>query len=66
MSQFDMEVSASKSVTSWFGIEASPELVTSRPDIGASRSEPGTSQFDIEAPQPVEPTSRWAGAALWL
>jgi hypothetical protein len=31
------------------GIEASPELVTSRPDIDASLSEPGTSQFDIEA-----------------
>jgi hypothetical protein len=48
-----------------FGIEASPELVTSRPDIDAARSEPGTSQFDIEASQPAGPMLRWAGEALW-
>ena len=67
MSQSDIEVSASPSepVTSRFGIEASPELVTSQPDIEASRSEPGTSHFDIEASQPVGPTSQWAGTALW-
>jgi hypothetical protein len=65
MSQFDIEVS-SELVTSRFGIEASSELVTSQPDIEASRSEPGTSQFDIEASQPVGLMLRWAGAALWL
>jgi len=43
----------------------SPELVTSQPDIEASRSEPGTSHFDIEASQPVGPMSQWAGAVLW-
>src|SRR5262249_33521977 len=52
-------------VTSRFGIEASPELVTSQPDIDASQSEPGTSQFEIEASQPVGPMLRWAGAVLW-
>jgi hypothetical protein len=65
MSQFDIEVSPSEPVTSRFGIEASPELVTSQPDIDASQSKPGTSQFDIEASQPVGPTSQWPGAALW-
>jgi hypothetical protein len=34
------------------GRKRSPELVTSQPDIEA-RSEPGTSQFDIEASQLV-------------
>jgi ApbE superfamily uncharacterized protein (UPF0280 family) len=66
MSQSDIEVSPSEPVTSRFGIEASPELVTSQPDIEASRSEPGTSRFGIEASQPVGPMSQWAGAALWL
>jgi hypothetical protein len=65
MSQFDIEVSPSEPVTSRFGIEASPELVTSQPDIDASQSKRGTSQFDIEAPQPVGPTSQWLGAVLW-
>ena len=51
--------------TSRFGIEASPELVTSQPDIEASQSEHGTSQFDIEALQPVGPVSQWAGVVLW-
>ena len=64
MSQFDIEVSPSKPVTSRFRIEASSELVTSQPDIEASRSKPGTSQFDIEASQPVGPTSQGV-AALW-
>jgi hypothetical protein len=53
-------------VTSRFDIEVSPETVTSRPDIDASLSGLGTSQFDIEASQPVGPMLRWAGAALWL
>src|SRR5262249_1582689 len=57
MSQSDIEVSPSEPVTSRFGIEASPELVTSQPDIEASRSEPGTSHFGIEASQPVGPMS---------
>jgi hypothetical protein len=35
----------------------------SQADIEASRSEPGTSRFDIEASQPVGPMSQWAGAA---
>jgi hypothetical protein len=65
MSQSDIEVSPSEPGTSRFGIEASPELVTSQPDIEASRSEPGTSHFDIEASQPVGPMSQWAGAARW-
>jgi hypothetical protein len=67
MSQSDIEVSASASEpgTSRFGIEASPELVTSQPGIEASRSKPDTSHFDIEASQPAGPTSQWAGAALW-
>jgi len=53
-------------VTSQFGIEASPDLVTSQPDIEASRPERGTLQFDIGASQPVGSMLRWAGAALWL
>jgi len=65
MSQSDIEVSPSEPVTSRFGIEASPELVTSQPDIEASRSKPGTSRFGIEASQPVGPMSPWAGAVLW-
>jgi hypothetical protein len=65
MSQSDIEVSASEPGTSQFGIEASPELVTSQPDNEASRSKPDTSHFDIEASQPAGPTSQWAGAALW-
>ena len=65
MSQSDIEVSPSEPVTSRFGIEASPELVTSQVDIEGSWSEPGTSQFDIEASQPVGPMSQWAGAVLW-
>src|SRR5262249_27253151 len=32
----------------------------------AVRLEPGTSQFDIEASQPVGPMLRWSGAALRL
>jgi hypothetical protein len=64
-SQPDIEAS-SELVTSRFDIEASSELVTSQPDIEASRSEPGTSQFGIEALQPVGPRLRWAGEALWL
>jgi hypothetical protein len=47
MPQSEIEVSASEPGTSRFGIEASPELVTSQPDIEASRSEPGTSHFDM-------------------
>ena len=47
MLQSDIEVSASEPGTARFGIEASPELVTSQPDIEASRSEPGTSQFEL-------------------
>jgi hypothetical protein len=46
-------------------IEASPELVTSQADIEASWSEPGKSQFDIEASQRAGPMSQWAGAVLW-
>jgi hypothetical protein len=46
-------------------VAASPELVMWQPDIEASRSEPGTSHFDVEASQPVGPMSQWAGAALW-
>jgi hypothetical protein len=65
MSQSDIEVSASEPGTSRFGIEASPELVTSQADIEASWSQPGTSQFDIEASHPAGPMSQWAGAALW-
>jgi|SRR6516225_3398097 len=57
MSQSDTEVSPSEPGTSRFGIEASPELVTSQPDVEASRSELGTSHFDIEASQPVGPMS---------
>jgi len=64
MSQFDIEV-PSEPVTWRFGIEASSELVTSQPDIEASRSEPGTSQFDIEASPPLRPMLRRAGEALW-
>jgi len=60
-----IEVSPSEPGTSRFGIEASPELVTSQPDIEASRSEPGTSHFEIEASQPEGPMSQWAGAVLW-
>jgi len=50
--------------TSRFGIEASPEPVTSQAGIEVSWSEPGTSDFDIEASQPAGPMSQWAGAAL--
>jgi hypothetical protein len=64
MSQSDIEASAPEPGPSRFGIEASPELVTSQADIEASRSEPGTSQFDIEASQRAGPMSQWAGAAL--
>src|SRR5262249_5925402 len=64
MSQSDIEVSASELGTSRFGIEASPELVTSQPDIEASRLEPGASHFDIEASQPEEPMSQSAGVAV--
>jgi hypothetical protein len=53
-SRFGIEAS-SELVTLRFGIEASSELVKSQPDVEASRSEPGTSQFDIEASQPVGP-----------
>ena len=65
MSQSDIEVSQSEPSTSRFGIEASPELVTSQPDIEASWPELGTSHFDIEASQPVGPMSQWASAGLW-
>src|SRR5262249_11979125 len=58
MSQSDIEVSASEPGTSRFGIEASPELVTSQADIEASWSQPGTSQFDIEASQRAGPMSQ--------
>src|SRR5262249_18087709 len=61
MSQFDIEV-PSELFTSRFGIEASSELVTSPPDIEASRSDPGTSQFDIEASPPVRPMFGRRGA----
>jgi hypothetical protein len=56
-SRFGIEASL-ELVTSRFGIEASLELVTSPPDIEASRSETGTSQFDIEASQPAGPMLR--------
>jgi hypothetical protein len=77
MSRFGIEASSelvtsrsgieasSELVTSRSGIEALSELVTSQPDIEASRSEPGTSQFDIGVSHPVGPISQWAGAALW-
>jgi len=50
MSQSDIEVLPSEPATSRFGIEASPELVTS--------------QFDIEASQRTGPMSQWPGAVL--
>ena len=65
MSQSDIEVSPSEPGPLRFGIEASPELVTSQPDIEASRSGPGTPHFDIEASQPVGPMSQWPSAVQW-
>jgi hypothetical protein len=65
MSQYDIEVSAAEPGRSRFGTEASPELVTSQPDIEASRSETDTSHFDIGVSQPVAPISQSAGVALW-
>jgi hypothetical protein len=40
-------------------------VVRHRGATRASRLEPGTSRFDIEASQPVGPMLRWSGAALW-